>query len=657
MAKSTNERNTENIVRNRLRKLGYYDRNRDILVEEQKSNIEAVRRLLRSASKSGLGGLGAPEFIISSPSSADFLVIVECKGNTKDHASRHVAGVLAGTFKDVPPEARARRIQRFAVDGALHYARFLSREFNVIAVAVAGETGTGSVVSAFLHAKGAKHPKRLRTKTGKDISTLIPWSDYIEHATFDPTVQRMRFDELMAFSRELHDFMRDHAKLTESEKPLMVSGTLIALRNKAFARTFGDYTPEDLQAQWMHVIREEIYKADIPNSKKHSMTQPYASIAVHPELGKSTKAYPRGVLYEQIRMLNEKVWPFISVYHDFDVVGQFYGEFLKYTGGDKKALGIVLTPRHITELFALLANVHKRTHVLDSCAGTGGFLIAAMHQMMRHANTEQERTYIKQHCLIGIEQQPNMYALAASNMILRGDGKANLYQGSCFDDAIIKEVKKKLRERNRSRDTAGMLNPPYSQGDEDLHELVFVKAMLDCLTPHSVGIAIVPLPKMIAPHPVKTEILKYHTLEAVMTMPHELFYPVGRATCIVVFTAHQPHAGTGKKTWFAYWKNDGFVKTKHRGRIDLHGDWQEIRDQWVEAFRNRDERIGVSIKHPVTPEDEWCAEAYMNTDYSSVSASQLGNELKKYFSHVMMSRITFDESQDTNGNETDPATQ
>ena len=35
-------------------------------------------------------------------------------------------------------------------------------------------------------------------------------------------------------------------------------------------------------------------------------------------------------------------------------------EFLKYTGGDKKALGIVLTPRHITELFAMLANVAAR---------------------------------------------------------------------------------------------------------------------------------------------------------------------------------------------------------------------------------------------------------------------------------------------------------
>ena len=67
--------------------------------------------------------------------------------------------------------------------------------------------------------------------------------------------------------------------------------------------------------------------------------------------------------------------------------------------------------------------------VLDICAGTGGFLIAAMHQMMRSALTESERDRIRQKGLIGIEQQPNMFALAASNMILRGDGKAISIRG------------------------------------------------------------------------------------------------------------------------------------------------------------------------------------------------------------------------------------
>lgn len=425
-----NERLTENIVREELSRLGYFESTNDISVEEQKSNIEAVKRLLKSASKSGRGGSGAPEFIISSPSSSDFLLVIECKASTKDHISAEFKNLLGGAELKESADQNIKRIQRYAVDGVLHYAHRLAKEYNVISVALSGETKSSVLISTYLVAKGGNSFKQLCTKEGKYVDVLVPWADYIEHATYDPSVQRMRFDELMAFSRELHDFMRDHAKLTESQKPLLVSGTLIALRNKAFAKSFNEHTPDELQREWMRVIKEEIQRADIPKAKKDNMAQPYSGIAVHPELGKATKQYPKGVLHELIKRLNEQVWPFISIYHDFDVVGQFYGEFLKYTGGDKKALGIVLTPRHITELFALLANVNKDSKVLDICAGTGGFLISAMHQMIRSAQTEEERRNIKAHGLIGIEQQPEMFALAASNMILRGDGKANLHQAS-----------------------------------------------------------------------------------------------------------------------------------------------------------------------------------------------------------------------------------
>lgn len=608
---SKNERKTENIVRNALRKLGYFD-DSSLTIEEQKSSIEAVRKLLKAASKSGLGGSGAPEFIVSSPSNPDFLAIVECKASPKDHISGACKKTLKGEAVTESTEDYSKRTRRFAVDGALHYAVNLAKEFNVIAIAISGESSGEAAISTFLVPKDSNSVKELRTKEGAAIDGLIPWADYIEHATFDPSVQRLRFEQLMEFSRELHDFMRDHAKLTESEKPLLVSGTLIALRNKAFAKSFGEYKPSELQRAWMQVIREEIQAADIPRAKKDNMAQPYSSIAVHPELGKATKAYPKGILYELIKKLNDKVWPFIDTYHDFDVVGQFYGEFLKYTGGDKKALGIVLTPRHITELFALLANVTKSSKVLDICAGTAGFLISSMRQMMRSAKTEIERNRIKAKGLIGVEQLPNMFALAASNMILRGDGKANLHQGSCFDTAITRE----LLNHNCN---VGMLNPPFAQGDADLAELYFVKHMLDCLMEGGTGIAIVPMSCAIAPHPARAELLKHHTLEAVMSMPDDLFYPVGTVTCIMVLTAKVPHEDTNKKTWFGYWKKDGFVKTKNRGRIDLNHDWEKIRARWVEMFRNREVHAGESVTKRVTTDDEWCAEAYMETDYSTVT--------------------------------------
>ena len=57
-----NERKTENLIRNTLKNLGYFDNN-EIIVEEQKSDNAVITNLLSKASKSG-NGAGYPEFII-----------------------------------------------------------------------------------------------------------------------------------------------------------------------------------------------------------------------------------------------------------------------------------------------------------------------------------------------------------------------------------------------------------------------------------------------------------------------------------------------------------------------------------------------------------------------------------------------------------------
>jgi len=79
--------------------------------------------------------------------------------------------------------------------------------------------------------------------------------------------------------------------------------------------------------------------------------------------------------------LGEHVHGFMESHKYFDTVGQFYIEFLRYANNDK-GLGIVLTPPHITELFVDIAEVGKDSIVVDSCCGTGGFLISAMKKMV-----------------------------------------------------------------------------------------------------------------------------------------------------------------------------------------------------------------------------------------------------------------------------------
>jgi hypothetical protein len=423
-----NERKTETLVRDKLRELSYNEPDNGITIEEQKSEIAKVKTLLSKASKNAKGNPGYPEFIVSNLKDTAFLIVIECKPSTKQHES---------ATRDKPLD--------YAIDGVLHYAKHLAKHFTVVAIGVSGATTSSMKVSTFLVPAGGTEPKELVNESGISVTDLIPYDDYYRLASFDPDVAKKRHSDLLAFSKELHELIWTKAKISEEDKPLLVSGTLIALMNMTFMKTFSALPAVEIQEAWLGAIKKELDKADIPQAKKDTMLQPYSNIAVSPNLGrpdsKTAKEYPDGVFKEIITRIVDNVWPYLNVYHDFDVVGQFYGEFLKYTAGDKKALGIVLTPRHVAELFSLIANVGPTSKVVDICAGTGGFLISAMQHMLRKAVTEEERKDIKKNRLIGIENNPKMFALAASNMILRGDGKANLHQASCFDDAVFKAVR------------------------------------------------------------------------------------------------------------------------------------------------------------------------------------------------------------------------
>jgi type I restriction enzyme M protein len=288
----------------------------------------------------------------------------------------------------------------------------------------------------------------------------------------------------------------------------------------------------------------------------------------------------------------------------------------------------VLTPPHITELFANLANVNKDSVVLDNACGTGGFLISAMKQMVSDAKGDSGKIKgIQKEQLIGIEYQDDIYALAVTNMVLHDDGKSNIYQGDCF--AMTEAI------RERYQPNVGLLNPPYKTKKSDIEELQFVLNNLEMLQHGGTCVAIVPISCVLAQSGIglelKRQLLLRHTLEAVLSMPGELFHnsKVGVVTATIVVTAHLPHP-VGKKTWFGYCRDDGFVKTKHRGRIDLHGKWPAIKERWLEQYRNREVRPGQSVMRHVTPDDEWCAEAYMETDYSKITQRDFEETVRRY---------------------------
>jgi type I restriction-modification system DNA methylase subunit len=147
-------------------------------------------------------------------------------------------------------------------------------------------------------------------------------------------------------------------------------------------------------------------------------------------------------------------------------------------------------------------------------------------------------------------------------------------------------------------------------------------------------------------------LLANHTLEAVLSMPDELFFnsKVNVVACVVVMTAHKPHPKS-KTTYFGYYKNDGFVKRKILGRIDAYGRWASIKDIWLDGYINRSAKPGFSVNKIVKADDEWCAEAYMETDYSTLSQADYDRTVKNYLMFNLMNEVKDDNGYVAGGEE------
>ena len=66
----------------------------------------------------------------------------------------------------------------------------------------------------------------------------------------------------------------------------------------------------------------------------------------------------------------------------------------------------------------------------------------------------------------------------------------------------------------------------------------------------------------------------------------------------------------------------------------------DIESKWLNLYKDRKAVTGISINHKVTANDEWLAEAYMETDYSTLKKRDFIKTIKKFIAH----KYTEDES-------------
>lgn len=608
-----NERLTEAIVRDHFKNDPFI---KSVKFEEQKSNNKRIQDLLKGQSKGGGKGNGFPEFIISFPTNSNYIIVIECKAKTSDHESEN---------RDNPV--------KYAVDGVLHYAKALSSGFNVVAIAVSGETKEEVLVSHFYWKKEATNYSETTDKK------LLSIDDYMQMFKDQFFMSDFYTRDIASKARFLNEEFQAYT-IPEYKRCTMVSAMLLSLIDKNFKEGYSEIDNISNLGQKMLAAIDAVFddEDDLVRNKtiilrefESILNEPLfeQEIIKHKDKKKDESTLEVAKIF--IDYLERNVYPLVEHSNiGYDVLGRFYVEFIRYAASEQKS-GLVLTPAHITELFCDLAELRINDVVYDPCCGTGGFLVAAMQRMFKMAGSDiKTRERIRKKQLCGCELRPDMFTYACSSMKFRGDGKSNLYNGSCFNNAQI------ISENHKP--TVAFLNPPYDVGNT--RQMEFIEHALKTLDERADGrvVAIVQFSCAIKNEKelisVKKRILAKHHLKAVLSMPDDLFYPVGVVTCIMVFEANKPNAG--RKTWFGYFKDDGFEKRKHLGRIDARNKYEGIKRRWLKAYRNQEDIPGLSVRKEITVDDEWCAEAFMETDYSNLSEIDFERKLKEYVAYKFL---------------------
>lgn len=615
----------------------------EINLDAQGSNIKEIDEALKTASKKGTGNVGFPEYV---GVVKDYLIVIEDKASLSKH-------IKLDNKNCISDEVNA--VRDYAVNGALFYAKHLARKTTykkVLAFGVSGDDRRHRISP--LYVDETEFYREL-----PEVQSFISFNEdnideyYTREILKEDTDTEKETAEILKDAAVLHEDLRNYGNLLDTEKPLIVSGIMLALRESEFKNfSISDLTGDTIKTDGQKIydaIDANLKRANVsPAVKKDKILGQFAFIKDTIKLNEVDEKLNKTPLKHFTEFLYSKIYRSIRFSKSAeDYIGRFYGEFMSYSGGDGQTLGIILTPKHITQLFCELLDLKPDDVVFDPCCGTAGFLIAAMHNMIRKADSTAQKKSIRQNQLHGIELRPNMFTIATTNMILRGDGKSNL-----INDDFLKQDPNKLQLKQA---TVGMMNPPYSQGSRqnpDLYEIAFTEHLLNSLSVGARCAVIVPQSTMTGKSKeekaIKENIFQHHSLEGVITLNKDTFYGVGTMPCIAVFTAGEPHPAD-KICKFINFEDDGYKVAPHIGLMETESakdKKQHLLDVWFGRIKAETK---FCVETTIESTDEWLHSFYYFNDEIPTEEDfekTVGDYLTFEFSMIMQNReYLFEESE------------
>ncbi len=577
-----------------------------------KNKNKYIQSILDKASKRNTGKRGEPDLIYVNNNNK-LLILLENKDSIKDHESKN------NTTNAV----------KYAVDGIKHYLSFFInkhlsehnkhlKEWKIVGIAFSGNINE-------------EYNKKLDTFVIKNNDIInIETEEFLNEDDYIAFFETIDLEKITNEISRSSQTINNQLRIIDSQKrPVLLSALMICLFDREannFVRNYKNFNTQTIINIIPETVKTILSKEEIDNNKIDILLNEISFLKTQKELIKSN------ILKDILDELHDNVIPLFSKKSNYDIIGKFYEEFLKYAGVSNVKKGIVLTPSHITTLFTELIDIKYNDIIFDPACGTGAFLIAGMNKIYELIDTSnykeknKQKNNVKMNQLLGFELNTTMYSLAISNMLFRGDGKSRIYN----EDFFSKEADNILRE---IKPTIGFINPPYSGKDTKNNptkkELQFLEKMLDCSSRY--GVIIAPLSTYFKDNDIRNRILKKHTLKAVINMPKELFQPNAMThTAIAIFETHIPH--NNKEVIFYDLKDDGFVLSKNKGRTDRLNKWKLIKTKLLDDLQNINNKQDyvTMLKINIKEDEEWIIQAHSKTDYSNLSNKSFEKAIKEY---------------------------
>lgn len=406
----------------------------------------------------------------------------------------------------------------------------------------------------------------------------------------DPEAARLRksrdADSLDVALRNINEFLHSELGIMPAHRVNVVSSLMIA--SLGVADDSGQTLVRPLERDELYgglgkssdgniiLQRVEDYlsqrKPQIPFEKQASIINSLRPTLLDNSLSKK-RASGDSPLKEAFQLVANGLLPHYHDNRSIDFTGKLFNEMYNWIDiPDSGANDVVLTPKRTTELMVELTRVDADSYVWDWTLGTGAFLVSAMNTMLADAKERYQgpelvnkESHIKINQLLGVERLGSMYVLAVLNMILMGDGSANIINMDSHHFNGEYQTGNDNGPKGVFPATTLLLNPPYSAPGNGL---IFVKEAFDMMVKNRTGQygAVIIQDSAGSGKAVQycRDILKYSTLEASIKMPSDLF--IGKSgvyTAIYVFKIGVPHRQDSlvKFIDFSY---DGYRRTNRK---------------------------------------------------------------------------------------------